>query len=100
MGVALRPRFFNRVQVRAVRRQIKGRCTGITEQLAYRQDMMGHQMVHSHNITWPEGGNQSLFQIVQEFVRCCSARNIINAMVLSRRIEDNMAADFGVFSGA
>ena len=39
---------FNRVQVRAVRRQTKGRYTGITEQLAYRLDMVSPETVHYH----------------------------------------------------
>ena len=42
------------------------------EQLTYRLDVVSPEIVHYHNITWPEGGNQSLFQIVQELVRCCS----------------------------
>ena len=71
-GFYLRPKFFNRVQVRAVRRQIKGCRSGIMEQLAYCLDMVSSEIVHYHNIAWPKGGNQNLFQIVQEFVRCCS----------------------------
>jgi len=39
-GFYLRPKFFNRVQVRAVRRQIKGLRSGITEQLPYRLDVV------------------------------------------------------------
>ncbi len=68
----LRPKPFNGIQVRAVRRQIKGLRSSITEQLTYRLDMVSPEVVHYHNIAWPEGGNQNLFQIVQEFVRCCS----------------------------
>ena len=60
------------VTVRAVRRQIKGLRSGITEQLTYRLDMVSPEVVHYHNIAGPEGGNQNLFQIVQEFVCCCS----------------------------
>ena len=43
------------VTVRAVRRQIKGLRSGITKQLTYRLDMVSPEVVHYHNIAWPQG---------------------------------------------
>ena len=45
----LRPKLFKGIQVRAVRRQIKGLRSGITEQLPYRY-MVSPEIVHYHNI--------------------------------------------------
>ncbi len=39
-------------------------CSSITEQLAYRLDVVSPEIVHDHNITWPEGRDQHLFQII------------------------------------
>ena len=69
----LRPKLFNRIQIWAVRRQIKGFCSGSSKQIAYRLDMVRSEIVHDHNITRSEGGNQNIFQVVQEFVCCCAA---------------------------
>ena len=51
----LRPKLFKGIQVRAVRRQIKGLRSGITKQLTYRLDMVSPEVVHYHNIAWPQG---------------------------------------------
>ena len=59
-GFYLRPKFFNRVQVRAAHRWIKGLRSGITGHLAHRLDVVSPEIVHYHNIAWQEGGNQIL----------------------------------------
>ena len=56
---------FNWIQVRTVWRQIKDICSSVMQQIIYRLDMVGPEIVHYHDIPWTEGGIRTSFRYVR-----------------------------------
>ena len=59
---------FDRIQVRAVRRQVPEVRAARLDTLADAVDMVCAQVVHHQDVAWPQGGDEHLFEVREERV--------------------------------
>jgi len=69
----LRPHFLNRVEIRAVGRQIQQSYTSCIQNLPDSFYMVRTHIVHYNDITRTEGRQQYFFQLLDKTFPCCSA---------------------------
>jgi hypothetical protein len=54
---------FDWIEVWTVRGQVAQICAGVLDGLFHAVDFMGGQIVHDHNVAWPQFGDERLFDI-------------------------------------
>ena len=60
------PCLFDRVEVRRVGRQVEQRSPARLDPLAYAVDLVGAEVVHDDDMTWPQLGAQHLIEVGEE----------------------------------